>query len=378
MASGLFILLYDEKSLEDNLRNGLYGFLMPPVYDNKIKPQSRHYAILADYACCKEGTEIFFFNNRIITYGGKITATNNGDPVFYLNGNTSPLGRKAKSHLYVDMSYKYKKTDKEGLYNINTNKKEEEILRAIPFIIEYDNHQPLSGKQIRSDELYFELGNYNFPLPSNSIQNKGLCTLTPKETTILLRLLKNSDKKLTLNQTLIKENNINPDLKIPFNTSLIKKTNPINESHLEFLLLANPKKLDKIVNKTLPNIPKDNYIRCRQVPLCPFRPMAFDRADICLYSENNPIKDYALPNIIIELKNQRANFRAYEQVTKYLRWIKQITTKEDFNKVYSIIIAPNFNKNLNIQTLIKKGITLEFNNKIVLYSLEEDKVIEIN
>ena len=64
MASGLFILLYDDGSLENCLRNGLYGFLMPPVYEEKPSSQSRHYAVLSDYACCEEGTEIFFFNKR--------------------------------------------------------------------------------------------------------------------------------------------------------------------------------------------------------------------------------------------------------------------------------------------------------------------------
>ena len=141
--------------------------------------------------------------------------------------------------------------------------------------------------------------------------------------------------------------------------------------------MANSKKLDDIVYTCLPNIPKDHYIRCRQVPLCPFRPIQFDMADICLYSENYPIKDYTLPNIIIELKNQPANFRAYEQVTKYLRWVKQIAP-EEFDNVKSIIIAPSFTASLNKNNLIKNGISTEYHDKIVLYSLDEDKIVEID
>lgn len=377
MASGLFILLYDDDSLQNCLMNGLYGFLMPPVCGEKPSSQSRHYAVLSDYACCEEGTEIFFFNERTITYGGKITATNNGEPVFYLNGNTSPLGRKANSNLYVDMSKRYEATDKKGIYYWGKNDRGEDVYKAMPFIIEFDNQQSLTGKQISSDELYFKLGNYNYPFPSNSIQGKGFCTLTVRETNILLELLRESDRRLALQNTLTESTGINNDLKVLFNTSLLDGVEPDNESHLEFLLLADSKKLDEIVYKSLPDLPKDNYIRCRQVPLCPFRPIQFDMADICLYSKNYPIKDYSLPNIIIELKIQPANFRAYEQVTKYLRWVKQIAPDE-FDKVRAIIIAPRFTRTLTIKNLKDKGITTEYQDKIVLYSLDEDKVVEIN
>ena len=190
-------------------------------------------------------------------------------------------------------------------------------------------------------------------------------------------MLKESEKKLIVSNTLTGNTDVNDDLKVLFNTSLLVDTEPTNESHLEFLLLADSKKLDEIVYASLPNIPKDNYIRCRQVPLCPFRPIQFDMADICLYSENYPVKDNTLPNIIIELKNQPANLWAYEQVTKYLRWVKQIAP-EEFYKVNAIIIAPRFTRNLTLNNIIKKGITTEYHDKIVLYSLDEDKVIEIN
>ena len=377
MASGLFILLYDDGSLENCLRNGLYGFLMPPVYGEKPSSQSRHYAVLSDYACCEEGTEIFFFNKRTITYGGKITTSNNGEPVFYLNGDTSPLGRKAHSNLYVDMSDRYETTDKKGVYNLGQNQRGEDRNRAMPFIIEFNSDKELTGKQIISDELYFELGNYNYPFPSNTIQGKGFCTLTVKETDILLNLLKESNRKLTFESSPTTDTTINDAEKVLFSKYLLNKTEPTNESHLEFLLLANSEKLDEIVYKSLPDIPKEDYIRCRQVPLCPFRPIQFDMADICLYSKNHPIKDYTLPNIIIELKNKPANFRAYEQVTKYLRWVKQIAPNE-FDKVRAIIIAPSFTNNLNIKTIREKGITTEYHDQIVLYSLDEDKVIDIN
>lgn len=377
MANGLFILLYDDESLHNCILNGIYGFLMPPVWEDIPNTRSKHYAVLADYACCEEGTEIFFFNKRTITYGGTVTVNNGDNPVFYLNGSTSPLGRLGKSELYIDMSKRYTPTDEKGVYDLGKNQRGEDRLRAIPFIIEFDNNKELTGKQVMSDELYFELGNYNYPFPSNSIQNRGFCTLTPKETSILLKLIKDSNKKLILETPLMKNTFINNEKKVLFNKKLMDESQTTNENHLEFILLANKQRLDNIIHKSLPNITKDEFIRCRQVPLCPFRPIQFDLADICLYSKNNPVKDSTIPNIIIELKHKRASYQAYNQVTKYLRWIKQIAPLE-FNKVRAIIIAPDFSKNLNIDKLIEKEISLEYHDKIVLYSLDEDKVIYIN
>lgn len=37
--------------------------------------------------------------------------------------------------------------------------------------------------------------------------------------------------------------------------------------------------------------------------------MDMDRADICLYSMENPIKDGTIPNVVIELKRGCANFQ---------------------------------------------------------------------
>ena len=72
MTGGLFIALYDEESLKLYLDKGVYGFLMKPVMEDKPTARSRHYQILADYACSREGTDVFFFLKRKIVYGGKI------------------------------------------------------------------------------------------------------------------------------------------------------------------------------------------------------------------------------------------------------------------------------------------------------------------
>ena len=90
MQGGLFIALYDEKSLKLYLQKGLYGFLMKPVFSQVPSSRSKHYAVLADYACSREGTDVFFFLKRKIVYGGKIYGNKDAGS-FYINGKNSPL-----------------------------------------------------------------------------------------------------------------------------------------------------------------------------------------------------------------------------------------------------------------------------------------------
>lgn len=372
MSSGLFILMDGEESVKQCINKGVYGFLMPPIFEEKVNSRSRHYAVLCDYGCCYEGTEIFFFARRKVFYGGKVTKSNGDNPVFYLNGNTSPMGRKADSEKFVDFSNIQPTTEDDGVYYLGKNARNEDRNRAVPFIIEFETNE-LSGKQIASDDLYFELGNYNFPFPSNSIQGIGIATLTPRETEILIDLMKESKERVFYgfnSQIKILDNK-----KVPFNTNLIDEK-IINESHLEFTLLANSKKLNNVISKCLDLTYKEDFVQGRQIPLCPFKPMQFDRADICLYDKNNPIKDGTLPNVVIELKKDQATYAAYEQVTKYLRWLEQITSKEDFEKISAIIVAPKIHKNINKRNLESKNIALKYQDKIKLFSLYYDTVVD--
>ena len=279
---------------------------------------------------------------------------------------------KSNSEMFVDLSNVQPTTEDEGVYYLGKNTRNEDRNRALPFVIEFETNE-LSGKQISSDDLYFELGKYNFQFPSNAIQKLAIVTLTPKETEILIDLMKESPNKIFYDfddQIKILDNK-----KVLFDTDLIDK-DIINESHLEFTLLANSKKLNNVLSKSLDLTYKEDFVQGRQIPLCPFKPMQFDRADICLYDKNNPIRDGTLPNVVIELKKDQATYAAYEQVTKYLRWLEQITSKEDFEKIKAIIVAPKINKNINKRTLKSKNITLDYQDKIILFSLYYDTVVD--
>jgi hypothetical protein len=345
MEGGLFITLYDERTLSLYLKYGIYGFLMPPVMTPKPSPHSRHYHALADYACSREGTHVFFFLKRKIIYGGTVKGNTN-IASFYLNGKTSPLGRKANADLFWDESERYNPTDQEGIFEVNGKK------RSQPFILQFDKIEGLTGKKIVSDDLYFELGKYPYPLPSNTIQGMSFCTLTPGEAQISLDLAKRSKKYFN---AACDENMIIGASQTLFDSRLIDESSYQNEAHLEFSLLADLERIRHL-------LPCDDYILCRQVPISPFRPFQMDRADICLYGLSNPIRSGTIPSVIIELKNKKANFRDYEQMVRYLNWLSRITEQKDFQKILPIIVAPEFN-------IRRNKIDLKYVDKIIMYSL---------
>lgn len=356
MTGGLFIALYDEKSLELYLDKGVYGFLMTPVMTPKPTAQSKHYAILADYACSREGTDVFFFLKRKIVYGGKIYG-NKEIGSFYINGLNSPLGRKVDANLFWDESTRYHAEKEPGVFRLSIHGGR----KAQPFIFQFVENEN-TGKYISSDDLYFELGKYPYPLPSNSMQGMGFCTLTPGEVNTLTELISISDKRINFRgkgeiEKKGKETLFVSDL-VSINDELV------NEAQLEFTILSSLAPFTEFLT--------DDYVLCRQVPISPFKPSEMDRADICLYSMNTPIKNGTIPNVVIELKRDKANFKAYEQVTRYLKWLHSITTEEEFDKVKVFIIAPGFAK------IKKNKVNLQYQNKIQMYSIRQSEFVKLS
>lgn len=357
MTGGLFIALYDEESLKLYLDKGVYGFLMPPVMTDRPSSRSRHYQILADYACSREGTDVFFFLKRKIVYGGKVFGNLNSGS-FYLNGKTSPLGREADAPLFWDESLrsKYFETNAPGIFRIKQNGP----LKAQPFMFQFRQNEN-TGKYILSDDLYFELGKYPYPLPSNSMQGMGFCTLTPGEVDTLNTLLSSSNNRIEFEG----EGEIDKtgDGKL-FNSDLISVNDDlVNEAQLEFSILASIEPFADFLN--------DQYVFCRQVPISPFKPSEMDRADICLYSITSPIRHGTIPNVIIELKKDVGTKAAYEQVERYLRWIKNITTEEEYECVNAYVIAPK------ISNIKSSKVSNEYKDKIKMYSICEAKFVTL-
>ena len=335
-SSGLFVTLYDEETLNLYLDRGIYGFLMPPVRD-EVPIRSRHYHALGDYACAREGTHVFFFLKRTIAYGGQVIGSKDIGS-FHLNGPYSPMGRKTNAPIAWNESERkrYRPTDEPGIFEVPEVGK-----RCQPYLIRFEDKIGLKGSAIISDDLYFELGGYNYPLPSNSIAGMSFCTLTPRETDLAIRLIQEepakhypaeSEEDIEMRASPIA---FDPKHDVTSLKDALTYWQFLNEAHMEASILANPDLLPEHLRPGSATI-------CRQVPISPFKPAQMDRADICYYQED-AFEDGSIPNVIIELKMDRAGTPAIRQVERYLRWLHKALGPTATN-VMVHLIAPSFAK----------------------------------
>ena len=288
-SSGLFITLNDKETLNLYLDKGVYGELRPPEF-GEVAPVSQHYGGLADAACAREGTHVFFFSKRKIAYGGQIIGTKNYGS-YYLNGPYSPMGRKSGANIYWDESSRrcYKKTEKPGIFERHTPTEVE--VRCQPYFLKFKDDIGLRGKCIESDVLYTRLSFLHHPLQSNSIQRMSFCTLTPYETDLLLELLRDSSENIF--ERPIDDIKIEGD-PILFDPSfgISNLSESTSKRHFDALILSNPYLLPF-------ELRPDGATICRKIPITPFKPSQMDRADICYYTEEQ-IGKGTIPNKVIE------------------------------------------------------------------------------
>lgn len=334
--SGLFITLSDEDTLKLYLDKGIYGFLMPPVY-SEVSSRSMHYHALADYACAREGTHVVFFLKRRIVYGGQIVGSRTCG-AFYLNGRYSPLGRRARAAVCWDESARtqYEPTDQPGIFTVSDKGE-----RCQPYLIRFVDNLGIKGKAISSDQLYWELGKYSYPFPSNTISKMSFCTLTPGEVETVLSLLRN-EAKYSYDDTSSEDISIQGSpmaFKLQYGISSIRETvaeSPgISEAQLEASVLANPALLPDELQ------PDEGDAICRQVPMCPFKPFQMDRVNICYYSRPM-IRNGTIPNTIIELKTKRVGKAEVEQIVRYLKWIYLVTEENEARQVKAYLCGMSF------------------------------------
>lgn len=302
-----------------------------------IGPRSNHYPALADYSCGRDGTHVFFFMKRKIVYGEQLFGSKEFG-AYYLNGKHFPIGEKANAPIVWDESQRscYDVTDNPGIFlrKVQDDKKE----RCQPYLIRFSDRLGMRGQTISSDELYFELGSYNYPLPSNSIQNMSFCTLTPREVDLLLELMERSPENIFQGTSEKIQLETEP---IPFRPEygITNVEEASTEAHLETSVLANPNLLPLLLR------PKEKWTLCRQIPISPFKPSQMDRADIVYFSDEK-IREGTIPNTIIELKHRSAGKNEAKQILRYVKWLKKIVPDE-LERISLYLYAPSFKRNFN-------------------------------
>ena len=271
MENGLFITLADEPSLALYLREGVFSQHQRTQMADNVHHSSNHHKILADYACAREGTHVFFFRDRKIYYGGRAVSGSNEEDVgaFWMNGGTSPMGRTARAELGWDESERY--GGENGVFDRPSRSGPREMAQS--FLLRFRTDVGHAGKYIRSDDLYFALGDYPFPLKSNTIRGRGFCPMGPGETSRLLEQIERSERRyepednVDVPDVTLDESAIEPFEPV-YGINEVKRANLISEDHLEASVIANPSLLpDEFV-------PGSHRSIVRQAPISPLKPHA--------------------------------------------------------------------------------------------------------
>jgi hypothetical protein len=350
-AGGLLITLHDRETLDLYLQEQVYGFLLPPLGARSSSGRT-HYSILADYACARTGTHAFFLYKREIVYAGQIVG-NTQFGSFYLNGDTSPLGKEANAHLFWDESARFVKTPRPGIFLVRDKEK------CQPAVVLFKVNPGMTRRRFGVEDFYFRLSSYPYPLPSKATQDLGLWTLTPGETQVALDLLSVSPEvlePLTIRQRVVRgESPILFDKRYGIQDLELAyaRNELLCQEHIEFSVISNPQLLPADLR------PSVSDVICRQVPLSPPKPYQIDRAGICFYDREDMINGGTLPNRIVELKTGPANERDIDRVERYLIWLQRIADPEDFRKIKAYLLAPSFQEGaLTFHSIFSKQIIL--------------------
>jgi len=315
-----------------------------------------HYRALGDYGSARAGTHVFFFRNAKIYYGGQIEGSDDHG-AFYLNGSQSPLGRQANADLVWDESKRseYSEIDT-GLFTRNDDDTADDAV-CQPFLLQFEDKLGLRGNYISSDDLYFELGEYPYPLPTNAIMGMTFCTMSPAETETLLQLL-STDPRGSISYDDAPAVSLQGD-PVPYDPAydIGMAEDAHMESHLEAAVIANPSLLPSELQPSTSAV-------CRQVPICPFKPENLDRADVCYFDDS--LKEGTVPDTIIELKMNGAGADAARQVKKYARWLNQ-RHSDIADDIDLIVYAPRFKRTFDNPEYIG-----EYAEKVTQWKFGED------
>jgi len=335
---GHFITINDRASLGLSLRNGIFGSFMKRKTGTRV-----HYDTLADYACTRKGMHVFFFMEKQIIYGGIVAGQSHNEPhgAFILNDQLG-LFRNIDAPLVWDVAIP-----------------DADEPKCIPYLIQFEQGNIPTGTSIEADDYYFKLSRFHHPLPTNSIHDRSFCPMSPFETRCLLELLEGSDHQFPFDAPRMdfpKEEAVHYEPQ--HGRQLVEHwSGVVPESIAEFLICGDSSLLGHKIGRL------DSMSVCRQVPMPPSKPPIWMyRGDVCYYSESS-VADGSLPNVIVELKKQRATKDDVGQVERYLMRINQLGEIDaglysNIDKIRVYLVAPGLDDECRISSQYEDRISL--------------------
>jgi hypothetical protein len=343
-SKGFFITLSDEESLKLYLDAGIYSQRTRDFRQKQRRGESlsTHFGTLADFACARGGDYVFFFIDRTVYFGGRLVGPRDR-PAFSFNGQNSPLVSDIDAPLVWDETdrdgYDLVESDGDGVFEwaeadpLSDGKTKR---YCHPFFFQFEATDE-TGLRIPSDELYWALSDYPYPLMSDSISGRGFTPLTPGETARLLDVFEEAEERFSYADGPDVELQDKPTQYSP-DFSITAPEEAQSEAHLEAEIIAKPELLPTQLQPTRTEQP------VRQVPMTPYKPYGdqSDRADVCYYDTGDPIEDATLPNRVVELKNEKAGGPEARQAAKYRRWLGKLVSPEQLEEMDVIVYAPDF------------------------------------
>lgn len=323
----VLVTVNDEDTLNLCLERGVYGQHVT-LQEGNSPQYGGHYSTLSDHSTLRDGNHVFLSLDGSVYYGGQIVGPADYG-AFYVNGRNSLVGRRADAPLVWDESSRdaHEATDGPGVFETAGN----DYWTCQPFLVRFEDEMGMAGTYVDRHRFYFELGDYPYLLPSHRRSETDFRTLTPGETETLVTLLEDDrDGRIDVSSD---ENVALADEPVPYSPGrgIRNPEDARSVLHLQAAVVSNPLLLPR-------RFRPDDCTVCREVPISPYRPGPFPRADVCYYSESDPIEDGTLPNAILDVRTDEIEDCAGRRVRQYLLWLYRLLG-DDATRIDAFVYA---------------------------------------
>ncbi|HDR7868389.1 TPA: DUF91 domain-containing protein [Bacillus wiedmannii] len=322
-----YIFSLDKKTnVGDYLQNGVYSTNLSVPKKNSW--QSHHEGTFADYFSMKEGDNVYFFQNRKIYGVGELI--NIGDDCKYLNYPGADVPKIPE----------YKLIKGNMLYHRDKNSINNRCLciftPAPAFFqkgIDMDEILSFSPKSFRMLRAFWK---------------KSFIKIDEEENRALKNII------LKRNEEYIYEDEGKFNLDISFheelkskigNDYLMKSENILNyaavDDKIKHEMAIEASIVDIIANNDTSLFGKWDYVS-HQVIASPFKPVDYmDKMDVFGYKFISGY-DVVSKYLLIEIKKDKADCEAIDQVMKYVDWINQEYAYGDYSMINAFLVASEF------------------------------------